>query len=92
MKRIVTREEMRQSEQCTIQGHYISSLILMERAALSVCDILRQEQISTERTLIVCGTGNNGGDGLAIARILHERNHKADVVLLGDREKCTTEV
>ncbi len=91
MKRIVTREEMRVSEQCTIQGHYISSLILMERAALSVCDVMQQEQIASDRALIVCGMGNNGGDGLAVARILYERGDRADVVLLGSRERCTEE-
>lgn len=91
MKRIVTREEMRESEQCTIQGHYISSLLLMERAALSVCDVMLQEQLGSDRTLIVCGTGNNGGDGLAVARILYERGNRPDVVLLGSRERCTEE-
>ena len=91
MKRIVTREEMRQLEQHTICGHFISSLILMERAALSVCDFLLKEQISLDRPLIVCGTGNNGGDGLAIARILCERGYHPEVVLTGSRERCTEE-
>lgn len=92
MKRIVTREEMRQSEQCTILEHGVSSLILMERAALSVYDVLRQEQLLSGKTLIVCGSGNNGGDGLAIARILFEHGYEADVVMTGDCGKHTSEV
>ncbi len=91
MKRIVTREEMRQSEQCAIQEHFISSLILMERAALTVCEVLHGECLLSGRILVVCGIGNNGGDGLAIARILYERGYEADVVLLGDRSRCTVE-
>ena len=92
MKRIVTREEMRQSEQCTILEHGVSSLVLMERAALSVFDVLQREQLLSGKALIVCGSGNNGGDGLAIARILFEYGYDADVVMMGDCGKYTSEV
>ncbi len=92
MRRILTREEMREAEQCTIQEHFVSSLILMERAALSVCDVLYSEKILLDRPLIVCGTGNNGGDGLAIARILYERGSRPIVVMTGNCEHSGTEV
>lgn len=91
MKRIVTREEMQRLEQYTIREHYVSSLILMERAALTVCNCMQRESLPLERPLVVCGTGNNGGDGLAIARILHERGYVPEVVLIGDRTKLTSE-
>ena len=45
--------------------------VLMERAAFSFVETLRREKRNTSRTLVVCGSGNNGGDGYAIARNTH---------------------
>lgn len=59
----------------------IPSLLLMENAARGACDVLEALNPSG-RVVIVCGPGNNGGDGLAIARQLSAREKKCDVFLI----------
>ncbi len=92
MYHIVTSETMKNMEQKTMEGFGVSSLVLMERAALSVCDCIEELQIDAERALIVCGTGNNGGDGLAIGRILYENGYDPTIVMIGNRSRCTESV
>ncbi|HKM22139.1 MAG TPA: NAD(P)H-hydrate epimerase, partial [Lachnospiraceae bacterium] len=92
MYHIVTSEEMKKMEQKTMEGFGLSSLVLMERAALSVWDCIDEYGIPAEQTLIVCGTGNNGGDGLAIGRILYENGYDPIIVMIGNREQCTESV
>ena len=72
----------------------IPSLVLMERAALSVVHFLdhHRDRFDQSRVLAVCGTGNNGGDGAAIVRILRERGLDARVLLAGDRNKLSEQM
>ena len=72
----------------------IPSLVLMERAALSVVHFLdhHREQYDTDCVLAVCGPGNNGGDGAAIVRILRERGLDARVLFVGSRDKCSAQM
>lgn len=70
--KIVTAEEMRHYDFYTINTIGIPSLVLMERAALAVRDeILHTFPIALKDVVVVAGSGNNGGDGIAIARLLH---------------------
>ena len=66
MKKIVTSSEMKEIERRTIEEIGVPSLVLMERAAMQVVSAIGDE----EAVLVVCGVGNNGADGLAIARLL----------------------
>jgi NAD(P)H-hydrate epimerase len=61
----------------------------MENAALGVVHAIVRRGIPHERALILCGGGNNGGDGLAIARHLHNRGCEVDVGLCTDPQKYT---
>lgn len=74
MIKVLTAEQMREADRRTIESG-IPGLILMENAACRVVDFLveRYSPLDAHRILIVCGKGNNGGDGLAIARQLHTR-------------------
>ncbi|HOO31717.1 MAG TPA: NAD(P)H-hydrate dehydratase [Thermotogota bacterium] len=66
-------DEMRKCDQYSIQNIGIPSIVLMEKAAHSVCEsIIRWLRHVPENVLILCGSGNNGGDGLAIARELQD--------------------
>ena len=93
MREIVTAAEMKALDSNTIQQAGIPSLVLMERAALRIADELteRLKEKDRERILVVCGTGNNGGDGLAVARILHLRGFRTWYYILGNEEKMTAE-
>ena len=71
--KILSAEEIRLWDQYTIQHEPISSIDLMERAAGKCVEWLEENNTPTHYA-IFCGKGNNGGDGLAIARILAKKN------------------
>ncbi|MFV0528069.1 MAG: NAD(P)H-hydrate dehydratase [Lachnospiraceae bacterium] len=79
MAMILDSLQMKLAEQATIQECGMSSMVLMERAALSVVDELMQKPERLQRVLVLCGPGNNGGDGIAVARLLHLRGIAVDV-------------
>ncbi len=84
MQRILTAEEMRQADRRTIEERGIPGLILMENAAAAVTSLLvhRFSPIDEQRVTILCGKGNNGGDGLAVARQLMVRRPPADLQVI----------
>ena len=92
MKKIVTSEQMKNLDRFTITKIGVPSLVLMERAALSVVEELKKSDFSLEHVLIVCGTGNNGGDGVAIARVLHLEGYRVSVCLVGEEQHQTEEM
>lgn len=89
MKYLVNSREMRQYDNNTSDVLKVPSLLLMEQAALAACEEIEKLADKTEPLLIVCGVGNNGGDGLAIGRILYLRGYTVELVLIGDEEKAT---
>ncbi|MBE7036234.1 MAG: NAD(P)H-hydrate dehydratase [Ruminococcaceae bacterium] len=80
--KLVTAAQMAELEQKAINEYGISSLLLMENAARGFCDCLEKETGSVQGKPIVvyCGSGNNGGDGFAIARHLYNRGGQVTVV------------
>jgi NAD(P)H-hydrate repair Nnr-like enzyme with NAD(P)H-hydrate epimerase domain len=72
--KILTAAEMREVDRLTVERG-IPGLILMENAASRVVDVLREtfHPLGEQRVVVVCGKGNNGGDGFAIARQLFTR-------------------
>ena len=83
MQELVTAIQMRRSDAHTIEHQNMPSAVLMERAALSVVDVLLQNH-DPKRILAVCGTGHNGGDGVAAARILTLRGYQAEIFPVGN--------
>ena len=70
----------------------MSGMILMERAALSTAEFIKERLLISEKNkkvIAICGSGNNGGDGIACARILHEWGFNAEVFVVGKEEKFT---
>src|SRR5579859_946882 len=85
--KIVTAAEMRQIDHITTENYGIPSLTLMENAGEGVARfILRPYSGVKRRITIVCGKGNNGGDGFVVARKLHEQRKEVTVVLLARPE------
>lgn len=86
--KILNVDQIRTLDQTTIQHEPIAPINLMERAALAFVDWFVDRFPDTTPTKIFCGLGNNGGDGLAIARLLLERNYpvEVDVVRYAPRE------
>ncbi len=89
MEYILTDREMKEADNYAIEKMGIPSVVLMERAAMSVVDMIRRQQ--AKKLLIVCGTGNNGADGLAICRMLVFQGFICEYTVVGNREKATEE-
>ena len=89
MRYLVNSREMRQYDSNTSEVLKVPSLILMEQAALAACEEIEKIANKRERILIVCGTGNNGGDGLAVGRLLYLKGYEIDFVLIGDEKRAT---
>jgi len=82
--KIVTSGEMREIDRRTSEGFWIPSLTLMENAGSSVAEFALSAYPSAKTFGVICGKGNNGGDGFVIARKLHEAGRDVRVLLLAD--------
>ncbi len=85
----MSAQEMREVDRLTTEKYGIPSLLLMENAAHAAARVIaeRLEGPLAERSvLILCGTGNNGGDGAALARVLWQDGADVEVVLFGKAE------
>lgn len=88
MEIITGSEQIKKADIRTSEEFHISSDVLMERAAYECRNALLEALPKVSDVLIVSGTGNNGGDGFALGRLLHEKGIDADCVLIGKRDKC----
>ena len=79
--RILTADEMRAVDRRAIEELGIPGLVLMENAAVGVADALGEHFPEAASVAILCGPGNNGGDGLALARHLEARGYRQRVFL-----------
>ena len=90
MERVWNAQQTQQADRETIASG-IPSLTLMETAARAVVSVLEEEAFDRSRPLILAGTGNNGGDGVAIARLLAEQGLRPCVLAIGDPEHYSKE-
>lgn len=89
---LVSAAEMKQYDRNTTEHFGMPSLLLMERAALVTVEELCQERGSVPcRVLVAAGCGNNGGDGLAIGRLLLQRGYDVRFALFGEAGKRSRE-
>lgn len=79
--KILNVNQLRECDQYTIRNKPIFSINLMEKAAKSSCEWLIKNINPNDDFVIFCGNGNNGGDGLALARLLVQNNRKVKVVV-----------
>lgn len=94
MEYIVDAKEMQRADGNTIQYFGVPQLVLMERAALAARDAILQKwsEISREnvRILVAAGNGNNGGDGVALARLMFLMGQNVTVLVSGQEEKYSS--
>lgn len=86
MHYLVTGKEMKLLDRNTSQVFHVPELVLMEQAAMAFVQKLFLIHKEIGRTLIVCGSGNNGADGLAIARLLREKGVDVTVFAAGEAD------
>ena len=91
MQYALNSQQMKEADSRMIQQMGIPSLVLMERAALETVAAMKEEGTDLSRALIVCGSGNNGGDGFAIARLLAEEGCRPETVFVGKMESRSPE-
>lgn len=83
MRYLPTGNWMHRADAYTIQEIGLPSMVLMERAALAAMAAMEREGVSFSRALVVCGSGNNGGDGFAVARLMKERGFQVEAAFVG---------
>ncbi|MCA6074018.1 NAD(P)H-hydrate dehydratase [Fulvivirga sedimenti] len=80
--KVFTAEQIREADAHTIRNEPVTSIGLMERAARAIFQWMVNCYDPSKRIAVVCGTGNNGGDGLAVSRMLHEHGYRVDVYVI----------
>lgn len=86
---VLDNKAMREADRHTIEDLGLPGLVLMENAATGLVDALRESYPEARRILVLCGPGNNGGDGLAAARHLSNGGHDVTVLIFGDLSRLS---
>src|SRR5258707_15224099 len=89
MQKVLTAAQMREVDRLTTEKYGILSILLMENAAHAVARVITEKlggSVKGKSILILCGKGNNGGDGAALARILLANWAKVSILLAGKIE------
>jgi NAD(P)H-hydrate epimerase len=88
----LTRERVRNIDRLSVEKYHIPGAVLMENAAIAASNLaVKMSAPGQGPVMIVCGGGNNGGDGLTIARHLHNRGYDVRIFLTTDPEKYAGE-
>ena len=84
--KVLTAAQMREADRLTTERYGIPSLELMENAGTAISEFLREKfaDIASRKILVLCGKGNNGGDGLVVARHLKDFGSSAVVLLFAN--------
>ena len=87
--KILTSEQIREADAYTIAHEPVSSIDLMERAASACVAWITERFDASFKFNVFCGTGNNGGDGLAIARQLYNRGYDIEIFIVRFSDHCS---
>ncbi len=87
--KVITAEQMRQLEHFIIEKQHVPGLILMENAGRSVAELVAKHVKANGRVLVICGTGNNGGDGYVAARHLAMSGFFPIIWSIGDSKRIS---
>ncbi|MCG3171578.1 MAG: Bifunctional NAD(P)H-hydrate repair enzyme Nnr [Pseudomonadales bacterium] len=84
---LYTAAEVRALDRAAIDGHGIPGIVLMARAGRALFEVLRAHFPGPQPLYVVCGTGNNGGDGFVVARLAADAGWPVEVALVGAGER-----
>ncbi len=84
--KVLTAAEMQACDRVTTEHYGVPSLDLMRAASSAVADFARSQFPDARRVMVLCGRGNNGGDGMMTARLLAQAGLEVNTILLGDPE------
>ncbi len=88
-KYLLTASQAKHADRRTSEVIGLPGAVLMERAALGIKEEILNRIYPEDHVLLICGSGNNGGDGFAAARLLMKEGCHADVLFVGKPEKCS---
>lgn len=86
-EKLYTAEQTRALDHCAIHDHRVPGIVLMSRAASATFRALLETWPDPELIQVLCGTGNNGGDGFLVADLAHKRGIPVTVLQIGDPDK-----
>lgn len=92
MKYALDSKKMKLIDDYTINTIGIPAMELMERAAGQLVSVMQRRIGKKDRILVVCGPGNNGGDGVAAGRILFLQSYRVAILFIGEDDKCTPQM
>ncbi|MFC2265863.1 MAG: NAD(P)H-hydrate dehydratase [Prevotella conceptionensis] len=87
--KIFTGTQIKELDKFTIENEPVASIDLMERAAKAIVRVLREEWDNRTPFVVFAGPGNNGGDALAVARLMAEAGYKVAVFLFNVNDKLS---
>lgn len=90
MTKGLSAKQIKAIDRYTIESVGMPSLVLMERAAIATVEVMMKD-FKFKRALILCGAGNNGGDGIAVGRLLHQVGKAVTICVVGDPERASEE-
>lgn len=88
---VLTRDQVRRIDELAITKYRIPGIILMENAGRNAAELIRTSFDNPSGVTILCGMGNNGGDGCVIARHLHNAGCRVRVLIAGDVARLTSD-
>ncbi len=88
---LLTGKQAQELDRHAIDVVGFPGLVLMEKAAMTLAQVLMERENVERRFLFVCGIGNNGGDGLAAARLLHQQGYLVAVTMIGEADKLSVD-
>ena len=86
---LVTSEEMQRYDSNTIQHFKVPGIVLMEQAALSCLQEIKNIPLTRKNVLVLAGKGNNGGDAMALARLLSQNQYSVTVCIISNSENIS---
>ena len=89
MSTTLTRAQVRRVDQLAVERYGMTGLVLMENAGRNAAAIIRRVLGEVGRAAIICGPGNNGGDGCVIARHLHNSGWSVWLTVTADEDRMT---